>query len=218
MRDRASIARRLLDERATMRELERRGVAEWPAGHVAVSLDSVGLLVYRAMTQSLAWALDVDLNQIDVPMSLLAPVEMPATVQLHRLELGERPHAIVMWLAEIPAHHDVAGPDYSTEGWSFFLHDEQAHQLLSALTAALTPAQSAITPTRLPTLRPAPVAPVAPVAPDVEGGYADYAGLAAFASAFADDDQDDDQDDDDDDPPYGAMVAGPRAPRPMKGA
>lgn len=250
MRDRAEIAERLLAARATVRELtelEQNGAgspsahpAPHPAPHpakagakagakatAASALQSTRLLAYRAYVEALAWALDVDLNQIDIPMTLLsglAPEELPATVQLHRLELGEPSRPLVMWLAEIPAHHDERGTDYSTESWSCFLHDEQAHQLLAALTTALTPPASALVqrPLQLPLLgragglrgisqsavHPNPNPPVSPAPPDVAGGYADYAGVAAFAD---DDDQDEQDDDDQDDPPAGALA--PAAPK-----
>lgn len=249
MRDRAEIAERLLAARATVRELSELeqhgagGPSAHPAPHpakagakatAASALQSTRLLAYRAYVEALAWTLDIDLNQIDIPMTLLsglAEEELPTTVQLHRLELGEPPRPLVMWLAEIPAHHDERGTDYSTESWSCFLHDEQAHQLLAALTTALTPPASALVqrPLQLPLLgragalrgisqsavHPTPNPPVSPAPPDVAGGYADYAGVAAFADDDDqdDDDQDDDEQDDDeqDDPPAGALA--PAAPK-----
>jgi hypothetical protein len=220
MRDRVEIAKRLLSVRATVRELEQGGAGHSGASPAA-ALESARLLAFRASAQALAWVLDIDLNQIDIPQTLLSLEEQPTTVQLHRLELGEPPHTLVMWLAEIPAHHDASGPDYSTESWSCFLQDEQARQFLAALTTALRPPARA--PLHLPLLgqpgalhgisqsqgqSAAPLSPVSPPAPpDVEGGYADYAGLAAFA-----DDQDD-QDDDQDEPPATAASGGGRGSR-----
>ena len=207
MRSQAEIARRLLDARATVRELERKGAGR-SSGSNAAALDSARLVVYRALAQALAWALDIDLNLTDIPsLALLAPEEQPTTVQLHRLELGEAPHTLIMWLAEIPAHDDAAGPDYSTESWSCFLHDEQAQQLRDALVAALAGERTETAGLRLPPLQPRslqlshsqPRLPRAPAAPDTVGGYANYARLAEPSR--------DDQDDDD--PP----TLSPAAPR-----
>lgn len=238
MRDRVEIAKRLLSSRAVVRELERQGAARSDAH----ALDVARLQIYRAAAQALAWALDVDLNQTDIPSSLLSVEEQPTTVQLHRLELGEAPQTLVMWLAEIPAHNDALGPDYSTESWSCFLHDEQARGLLAALSAVLPSADSAdsaaaersaavqpIQPIQLPLLHSAAASATdgrggrrlavmtPPRGPDVEGGYADYTGGARMTSSAFDDDDDegDDEGDDEnggDEPPAASASAGPRRP------
>lgn len=251
MRDPVIIARRLLEIRATMRTLEREGAGRADAH----TLESARFQAHRAYAQALAWALEIDLNQIDIPASLLSLEEQPTHVQLHRLELGEAPQTLVMWLAEIPAHQDAHGPDYSTESWSCFLHDKQARELLAALATCLSTAlpsaaldgnaddgnaddgnaDQRVAPLHLPPLRPTAastaastlastaavrgagrgdrrlVAPASPPEPDVEGGYADYAGVGRLAPSVLDDDDPDDPDDPDEPPT--AAFAGPRQPR-----
>jgi hypothetical protein len=197
MRSQAEIAQRLLEARATVRELERRGADR----DGAALLDSVRLGAYRAFIQALAWALDIDLNQIDAPVPLLGDPELPSAVMLHRIELGERANERVMWLAEIPAHEDAVDAGYSTEYWSCFFNVEQAHELRDALVAALADVRPETAGLRLPPLQPRSLAgsrqlsrsqlqlPLAPAAPDTVGGYADYAGLSAFSRAEDDDDE-----------------------------
>jgi hypothetical protein len=111
--------------------------------------------------------------------------------------LGEAPDTLVMWLMEVPAHDDAAGPAYSTESWSCFLHDAHARQLRDGLVAALAGERPESAGLRLPPLQPrslrrtSPASPASPATPDVAGGYADYAGWRAVVPAFSRDEDDD---------------------------
>jgi hypothetical protein len=203
MRDLVTMARRLFETRRTVKALERTAA---DAGSLN-PLDAARLLVFRGALQALAWTLEIDLDQMDAPpMHNLA--EQPTRVCLHRVDLdGGR----ILWLTEIPAHHDEQGDaGYSTEPWSCFLSDGQARDLHRALGETLDDGFSFAMPAlTLPQLRPAqrPASglrlmdpPVGPLQPDIEGGYGGLGGPRMPP------------------PPPAAAAGAPRSPISPKGA
>lgn len=134
MRDLVTLARRLFETRRTVKELERQA----DATHELNTLDASRLLVFRGALQALAWALEIDLEQLSAPPLTNLP-EQPSSVTLHRVELGgaNGSERRLLWLTEIPAHHDPVDAGFSTEYWSCFLNGAQARELHAALGEAL---------------------------------------------------------------------------------
>lgn len=169
MRDIASIARRLLEVRATARRLQGATTTLSSASATAAlsSSSSVGgsastatsrALVMRAAAHALAWALEVDLNTLDTP-ALTGLPDAPTVVTLYPLDFEDAQGTTrLYWLMEVPAHVDAADAGCSTEAWSAFLSDQQARELRAALaralTTPLTPAPSSVpSSVTLPTLK-----------------------------------------------------------------
>ena len=134
MRNLVDVARRLLQTRKTVKELERVAATNTTLN----TLDASRLLVFRGALQALAWALEVDLEQLSAPPLTNLP-EQPSCVTLHRVELGgaNGSERRLLWLTEIPAHQDPVDDGFSTEYWSCFFNDQQARQLYVALSEAL---------------------------------------------------------------------------------
>jgi len=204
MRDLVAVARRLLETRKTVKDLERLAVTD----HGLHETDKARLIVFRAALHMLAWVLEVDLDQIDQPPSLVGLPERPTQPQLHRVEVGDPQSASgarTLYLTEIPAYIDERDTSYSMETWSCFLSDQQAYELYLALGETLYPEPS-LEPTlpmqapavvTLPRLHPVSRAVHQPLAPpDTEDGYTGQAVRHQPPT-----------------PPSAASAAGPRSPR-----
>jgi len=129
------MARRLLETRRTVKELERTA-----SGQGALdTLSASRLMVFRGALQALAWALEIDLDQMDSPsLTNLLANEHPDGVRLQRVDVqGPDGATRILWLTEIPAHHDPLDAGFSTEYWSCFLSDAQARELYRALGQTL---------------------------------------------------------------------------------
>lgn len=141
MRDLVSVARRLLETRKSVRELERQAGELASQGQGLNTLLASRLLVFRGALQALAWALEIDLDQMDSPpLSNLLANEHPSGVRLHRVDMGSLEpggSSRILWLTEMPPHRDPLDAGFSTEYWSFFLSDAQARDLYRALGETL---------------------------------------------------------------------------------
>lgn len=158
MRDLVSMARRLLETRRTVKELERTAAGRGELD----TLSATRLMVFRGALQALAWALEIDLDQMDSPsLTNLLANEHPAGVRLHRVDVtGPDGATRILWLTEIPAYRDPVDEGFSTEYWSCFLSDAQARELYRALGETLPlPTFPVCT---LPSARPHPVVQPAP--------------------------------------------------------
>lgn len=160
MRALSEIATRLWQIRATVKEMERR--RDQQVGGLS-QVESSRLLAFKSALHILAWALEIDLEQLD-GAPLLPSEEYPQQVMAHRVEIESitGKGARCLWLVEIPAYHDRLDAGFSTEYQAFFLSDEHARELYDALGEALPVLDAGDGPLAshavctLPQLRPAP--------------------------------------------------------------
>lgn len=152
MLDLVTVARRLLDTRRMVKQLEAQIAKEptqptLPAPLMSAlgelhPLNQARLFAHRAAMQMLAWVLEIDLDHITTPPKLLNLPEKPEHVLLHRIELGDASTtagARQMWLMEIPAYTDPHDVGFCTDYWAGFLNETQARELYEALGDMLLP-------------------------------------------------------------------------------